>query len=171
MYQVGDYVVKSNSGICRIEDILPLDEWDAEKEKLYYLLVPLADNKMKIYVPAKNENPDLRPALKEEEAWEIIHRVPDIEEANILNERQREKEYKDAVRSCDPEHLVSILKTMYVRKRKRNLQGKKCTAIDERYFKLAENTLYSELAFAIGRDKDEIYDIITETIRQEQQRK
>ena len=169
MYQVGDYVVKSNSGICRIEDILHLDELSTDKEKLYYLLIPLADDKMKIYVPAKKENPDLRPALNEEEAWELIHRVPDIEEASIPNERHREKEYKDAVKNCDPEHLVSILKTMYVRKRKRTLQGKKCTAMDERYFKLAENTLYSELAFAIGRDKDEMYDIITDTIRQDQQ--
>ena len=33
-------------------------------------------------------------------------------------------------------------------------QGKKSTVIDERYFKLAEDNLYSELAFAIGSVKE-----------------
>ena len=36
--------------------------------------------------------------------------------------------------------------------------------IDERYFKLAEDNLYSELAFAIGRDKSEMRKIIADTI-------
>ena len=43
-------------------------------------------------------------------------------------------------------------------------QGKKNTSIDERYFKQIENNLYSELAFALGRDRSEINDYIKEKI-------
>ncbi len=51
---------------------------------------------------------------------------------------------------------------MYIRRLERSAQGKKSTAVDEHYFKLAEESLYSELAFAIGRDKSEMKDLIEE---------
>ena len=53
---------------------------------------------------------------------------------------------------------------MYQRKQKRNAQGKKNTATDERYFKLAEEYLYAELAFALGKNKNEMCKFIQETI-------
>ena len=49
-------------------------------------------------------------------------------------------------------------------KKKREAEGKKNTAVDERYLKMTENMLYSELAFALKKDKDEIYDIISTSI-------
>ena len=51
MYQVGDCVVKENTGLCRITDIVHLDGMDVDRNKKYYLLVPHSDDKMKIYVP------------------------------------------------------------------------------------------------------------------------
>lgn len=42
--------------------------------------------------------------------------------------------------------------------------GKKNTATDERYFKLAEEYLYSELAFALDKNKNEMCKFIEETI-------
>ena len=42
--------------------------------------------------------------------------------------------------------------------------NKKVTAVDERYFKLAENQLYGELAFALGVQKSEINQIIEQNI-------
>ena len=51
-----------------------------------------------------------------------------------------------------------------LRKKQRSEQGKKSTATDERYFKLAEDHLYSELAFALGKDKNEMRQLICDTI-------
>ena len=53
------------------------------------------------------------------------------------------------VRGC----LISIIKTLYIRKQKRMAEGRKCTAVDEHYFKLAENQLHSELTFNYKRNK------------------
>jgi CarD family transcriptional regulator len=39
-------------------------------------------------------------------------------------------------------------------------QGKKNTAVDERFFKLAEDNLYGELEFALHKNKGEILDMI-----------
>ena len=60
--------------------------------------------------------------------------------------------------------MVSILKELYFRRKKRLEDGKKITIVDERYFKLAENQLYSELAFALGVQKSDINQIIEENI-------
>ena len=164
MYQAGDYVVKAYTGVCRIEEITHPEGMDVDKNKLFYLLTPLSDAKMKIYVPVEGSAKGFRKVLNPEEAWKVIHDIPKIEEVHIENEKQREQKYKEAIRECDPERLVSIIKTMYRRKQKRNAQGKKCIAMDERYFKLAEEYLYSELAFALGKNKNEMCKFIEETI-------
>ena len=53
---------------------------------------------------------------------------------------------------------------MYTRKKQRIEQGKKSFAIDDHFFKLAENSLYSELAFATGKEKQDIEKLITDII-------
>lgn len=166
MYQVGDYVVKMNAGICHIEDIVHMDGASGGRNKLYYLLVPLSDGKMKIYVPMDHGDSVLRKALNSKEAWDVIEHISQIEAADIENEKLREQEYKEAIRSCKPESWVSIIKTMYLRKQKRYAQGKKEAAMDERYFRMAEDYLYTELAFAIGRNKGEMSQLIADTIHE-----
>ena len=43
-------------------------------------------------------------------------------------------------------------------------QGKKMASTDERYLKLAEEALYSELAFVMDKDKSEMAPLIKEHI-------
>lgn len=164
LYRVGDCVVKANIGLCRITDIVHLDGMDVDRNKKYYLLIPLSDDKMKIYVPVDSIASNLRKAINGSEAWSVIERIPKIDSVHIESEKQREQKYKEALRSCELEQWISIIKTMYYRKQKRNSQGKKNTAMDEHYFKLAEKYLYSELAYAIGKDESEMYQLIADTI-------
>lgn len=166
MYEIGSYVVKANNGVCRIEDILHLDLPGTDRNRLYYLLIPLENKNSKLYVPTDTAEQNLRRTLSEEEAWTVIRSIPATEAAWIANDKLREQAYKEALHSCDPTALVSIIKNLYLRKKQRTEQGKKSTATDERYFKLAEDHLYAELAFALGKDKSEMRQIITDTIDQ-----
>ena len=43
---------------------------------------------------------------------------------------------------------------------RRTESGKKAIAVDEKYMRLAEEALYSELAFALGVEKDKVLKII-----------
>jgi CarD family transcriptional regulator len=164
MYEIGEYVVKSNNGVCRVEDIVHLNMSGVDHRKEYYLLIPIEDRGAKIYVPVDKEREDLRNVISNEEAWELIHEIPRIESVWIANDKQRELEYKAAIRSGSLEQLVGIIKNLYRRTETRMAQGKRSTAMDERYFHLAENALHSELAFAIGRKKEEIPRLIAETV-------
>lgn len=165
MYQVGDCVMKANTGLCRIVDIVHLTGRLVDRNKTYYLLVPFSDDKTKIYVPVDSAASNLRKAINCSEAWDVIESIPKIDAVRIENEKQREQKYKEAIRSCEPEQWISIIKTMYFRNQKRNNQGKKNTAMDEHYFKMVEKYLYSELAYAIGKNESEMCQLIEDTIK------
>jgi CarD family transcriptional regulator len=163
MYQIGDYIVKPMNGVCKVADIVHLDMSMADKDRQYYLLIPLEDASGKIYVPTDASNTAVRKVMSEGEAREFIDEIPKIEATWIDNERKRQEKYKEVVKSCDPKALVGIIKMAYIRRRKRMEQGKKNTVVDERYFKMAENHLYSELGFALHKERQEICEMIAET--------
>ena len=72
------------------------------------------------------------------------------------------------MRTCDGVELVRIIKTIYVRRNRRLRSGRKSTAVDERYMKLAEDNLYAELSRLLGVPKEGMPDYISEKIRQQE---
>ncbi len=158
MFKKGDFVVNTNNGICEINDIVTMNMSGTNKE--YYMLIPITEKTAKVYIPVDLAQQRIRSAMTKEEAWALIESIPDIDEAYIENEKERELTYKEALNSRNPKKLVGIIKTLYLRRQERAEAGKKNTAVDERYFKLAENHLHSELAFAMQVDKCEVNDII-----------
>ena len=159
MYQVGDYIVKALNGVCKVKAIVHPD-FVSDKKKLYYLLTPVADENANLYVPVDRGDESARPVMTESEAENLVKKIPTIDAIWINNERERERSYKEAVQSNDPERLVGIIKLLYGRKRERSEQGKKTTVVDGRYYDTAEKLLYSELQLAMHKDKNEILTMI-----------
>lgn len=164
MFEKGEYVVYAGSGICRVDDITRLDMAGIDKKKLYYDFTPLHMAGSKIYSPVDSDRVTIRKVLTEEEAHQLIDEIPEIEELWVGNEKMREEKYKEALLTCSCRDLVKIIKTLYLRKQERLSQGKKITVIDERYLKMAEDNLYSELAFAMDKEKNEMAGIIADRI-------
>jgi len=162
MFHIGDFVVNTNNGICEINDIVTMNMSGSDKE--YYLLVPIAEQTAKVYIPVDMASQRIRLAMSKKDALELIESIKDIDEAYIENEKEREKTYKEALNSRDPKRLVGIIKTLYLRRQERVEAGKKNTAVDERYFKLAENHLHSELAFALQVDKEKMQEMILNSL-------
>lgn len=164
MFEKGEYVVYGQNGICKVSEITSLDMSGIDKEKQYYVLLPLSAKGSTIYCPTDNTKLVLRNVLSKEEAWELIDEIPDIEELWIMNEKMRENDYKQAIRSGNLKELIRIIKTLYLRKQERIAVCKKMTSTDDKYFHMAEERLYSELALAIGRDAGEMEAIIKERV-------
>lgn len=163
MYKIGDYVVKSNIGICRIEDIVFLD-MRGDGEKQYYALLPIDDSRAKLFVNVEADRSKIRPVMTKDEALEFVRKIEAIEAVWIENDKLREQKYKEAFRSNEPEALVGVIKNLYKRGQDRIAEGKKIAATDDKYFRMAEQALYSELAFSLEIGKNEIQSLITETI-------
>lgn len=164
MYLKGEYVVKANTGVCVIEDIQKRRLTESSAEKEYYCLAPIADSRAKVFVPVESDKSNLRKAMDEGEAMALIHDIPNIKSRWIENDKTREQEYKNAMHSNDPVALVSIIKNLYLRNKERAERGKKVTAVDDRYFKMAENALYSEIAHALRKNKDDMKQLIIDSI-------
>ena len=110
--------------------------------------------------------PTLIETIVQEEADQLIEDMPKIEQLWVPDDKQREAKYKEAMNTCDYRAWVSIVKTLYIRKQERTAQGKKITALDERYMRTAENELYSELSLTLGIPKDEMEQYIRERLAQ-----
>nr|MBP3598560.1 CarD family transcriptional regulator [Eubacterium sp.] len=166
-YEIGEYVVYGNNGICQVQDIANPGFSGVDKEKMYYVLEPLNTKGSRIYSPVDNSKVMMRSVMDEEQAEKLIEEIPLIEELWITNDKMREERYKEAMVTGEPVEWVKIIKTLYLRGKDRERQGKKITATDERYLKQAEDSLYGELGFALGKEKAEMESYITDRIRRQ----
>lgn len=164
MFEIGDYVLNATNGICKISEIVELDMSGDKKLKSYFLLRPVEEENDRVYIPVDNADKRIRKVITQDEAQAVLNRVPEIEALVVNNEKERETRYKEAVRSCEPDSVVSLLKCLHIRNEQRAQAGKKATAVDERYSKMAEHNLNAELAFVLEKDKQEIKDIINDML-------
>ncbi|MCM1135830.1 MAG: CarD family transcriptional regulator [Clostridium sp.] len=164
MFEKGTYVIYGNNGICIVQDVTTLNLTGIDKNREYYLLKPVYSSGSVVYTPVDMADKLLRPALSKEEADSLIKAIPDIPPISITNEKTLENTYKEYIRSNNCRALVQLIKTIYLRKEKRILKGYKITALDSRYFNLAETSLYGELAVALDKPRDEIKSYIASCI-------
>lgn len=164
MFQVNDVIVYGNHGVCRVTKIGTLALSMVDKEKLYYSLCPVYQKETIIYAPVDYNGKVMRPVLSRQEAEELIDQIPQLDCVWVVNEKERETQYRETLKTCDCRELVKMIKTLYLRRQERLRAGKKMTALDERYFSMAEERLYGELAFALDMEREKVCRFITDSI-------
>lgn len=164
MFEVDDFIIYGNHGVCKVENIGTVSLPMVDKNKVYYTLRPIYKNEAVVYAPVENPKAVMRPVLSKKEANDLIQEIPQLDSVWIQNEKEREVQYKAALKSCDCRELIRIIKTLYDRKMDRIRDGKKVTVVDERYFRQAEDQLYGELAFAMKMERGQMGDYLVERI-------
>ena len=165
VFKIGDLIVYGNAGVCRVVEIGKPPLKGIPDGQDYYTRAPYYAEKSVIFTPCDNEKVVMRPIVSKAEADELISRIPDIGFLGIPDEKKREECYKETIRTCDPHKFVSIIKTIYARKQQRISEGKKVTASDEKYFQMAEDKLYGELAIALEIERTEVKDYIFRCVK------
>ena len=160
MFKVGDLVVYGNNGVCTVDSIGPSYLSGADRDKDYYFLTPYYSGKCRIMIPCDNDRIVLRALITKDEANALIEDLENIDLMEITDEKSREQIYKNTIRGCNCREMFSLIKTIYLRKQTRLSEGKKVTSSDEKYFLIAEDKLYGELAVALGIEKNDIKDYI-----------
>lgn len=164
MFNVGDFVIFGSYGVCRITHIGSLDMDGISKERLYYTMQPYYASGSVLYTPVDNQKETIRPVLTRDEADRLINEIKDIDYLWVNDERKRERDYKEAIHTCDCRELIKIIKTIYMRRKRRTESGKALTSIDKKYFSMAEDYLYGELAIPLGISREEVKDYIIKTV-------
>ena len=156
MFEKGEYVVCGNKGVCLVEDVTTLDISGVDKKREYYILKPVYVSGSTVYIPVDTAEESMRRVLNREEADQLISGIPDIPLITITNDKLLEQEYRGCMKRNNCKELVKIIKTIYLRKQKRLEAGRKVTAVDSKYFRLAEDNLYGELAISLGMSRGEV---------------
>lgn len=164
MFEVGDYIVYGNNGVCEVKKVGPIDSLNVSGNKLYYTLSPFYIRESLIYTPVDNENVVMRPVLTEEEAMLLIDDINNIGELSLTEENKKENEYKDIIKNCNCRELIKMIKTISIRKKQKDAEGKKLTGSDSKYIQIAEEHLYGELAISLDMDKDDVKKFIAKRV-------
>ena len=162
MYQVGAYLVKIGRGVCRVDGVQSMAIPHSRQTALYYRLTPLEERGSVLYVPAEGAEEELRELIGREEALRLVRLLPRLEGAAWSSDKERGLAYKEALKDRDPEALAAMVKDLYDRRKRRQAVGKRVSASDERLFKQSQGRLFCELAFALGREREEIPGLILE---------
>ena len=149
VFQKGERVVCGSKGVCVVEEITTLDIAGVDKKREYYILKPLYLSSSTVYIPVDTAEGSMRKVLAHEEAENLIHRIPEIPLITIANDKLLEQEYKNCLKTSSCQDLIRIIKT----------------AVDARYFRIAEDHLYGELAVALDMSRENVESYINTSLQ------
>lgn len=162
MFDIGAFVVYGNTGICKIEDITTIDMPGADNNRLYYIMTSVRKNGNRVFVPVDSMKIILRAVMDKNSAISFLDTMVEIDGITADSDKIREELYKEYFKRCDCKSLVSIMKTISLRNKERTAQGKKITATDERYYRMASEQLFGELAFAMELEPSEVEKLVND---------
>ena len=152
MFDVGEYLVYKNN-VCKVKDI-------KDKEGImYYKLVPIDDDSLKIEIPVENSDGILRKVISRKEVESLVKEIPKIEVIEIPD-RLIEYEYKNLISTGDKIDLIKVIKTAYLRNKKRLENKKRLNEKDVNYLEKAEKILYNELCIALNLTFEQVKEYI-----------
>lgn len=158
MKKIGDYVIYRKE-VCQIKE---MKENYRDKED-YYRLVPVEDPSLHIDISITNTSGFLRDLITKEEVERIINKMPEIKTITT-EDKLLENEYKNLMNSNSLEDYVRIIKTTYLRNKKREENKKKISDKDNYYFNLAEKYLYNEFSIVLNKTYEETKKYVLEKL-------
>lgn len=123
------------------------------EENGYYRLIPISDSSIKYLVPKDSDC--LKPVITKKKIEKLLKEIPEVDIINNTD-KQLEQTYKELMKSGTHEDLVKIIKTTYLRNKKRIENNKKLSEIDTEYFNRAEKYLYEEIGISLNMSMEEV---------------
>ena len=158
MFKVNDLVVYENGGVCTVEKIGSPDF--VKDEEQYYTLQPVYDRAGTIYVKVENDRHVIRPIISKDEAKDYLDHISEIEPMYSNNDKQRDKEFKEALRSCECKQWFSMLKGIIGERDRRVAGGKKLNMSDDRNMQKVGKRLTSEYSAVLEISFDEAREML-----------
>ena len=159
MFKVGDTVLYSNCGVCKIQEIS--QKTFGESSKDYYVLVPVFSTQSTVFVPTENKNlvDKMRKVLPPEEIKQKLS-CDDFAIEWIDNDRLRNEEFKKLVSCGKFEQTLSLARCICFHSQEISESGKKLHKSDEMVYKDAIKVLFEEMSLYANLEKEDVPDII-----------
>lgn len=167
MFKIGDIVVYRNS-VCEIVGVR--EAYFESKD--YYVLRSVFRISVTLYAAMEDATPPvLRRTMSKRAALNLIDAYSSIklfDEAflriqankNTLSERRIKEEYERHMKRYEPIDLIVVIKSAYLRIEESKSLGKRASAVDKKFLRLASRLLYEELAVSLEVDLDEVPELL-----------
>ncbi len=161
VYSVGDVVFYSSTGICKVKNIgdpgvgLPT-------HVDYYTLEPISENHREmIYVPVDTKA-FMRRVISGEQAQEFIDKVKDLRPIypESRNPKAVQDFYNGLMSTYDSMDLLQIIVSLTAKKKEVAAKNKSLNQTQSSYLRRRQEMVYNEFAYALGKTRREISDII-----------
>ena len=164
MYEIGELIIYGTTGVCKVEEIGPLNMTGINNGKIYYTLKPIYQDG-KIFTPI-DTNVFMRPIISYEEVHNLINLIPSINETLTGNKNLREIEeyYKTFLETHNCLDIITLVKLLDEKKENSLADKKKPSQVDEKFRSIAENLINEEFSIVLGIKREEVADYITKNI-------
>lgn len=155
MFEVGDVMIYSSHGMCRVEDICEKTVNDVTR--LYYVLLPLESNyKMTIMIPVDNDKVAMLELLTLTEAEEVmaVFDQPCIDWPDHPTKRHRQ--FSDTVNSGDRIKIAEVIQAYLVNEAAAKEDQNRLYDHDKKLLENARRILFRELAACLKCSVDDL---------------
>ena len=164
MYQIDDYVMCGESGVCKVVEIGTPPIGGVDKNRKYYFLKPIKGKTNVIYSPVDIEKKSLRYVTAKQEAERILDEIGNLEVFWEDSDNARKEVYKKSLGDYDCRNWMKTIKSVRHKKTELGQRGKKLHSVDQIYQTKLETLLFEELSFAMDMPKDELIKVVEEKI-------
>lgn len=160
MYEIGQYIIYGENGVCTVDAIGPLSMRGSDKDRIYYTLSPYVGTGT-FYAPVDTKV-FMRPVMSREEAKKFLEKVKDIKPAVCQDIRFTHVDafYKELFQEHTCEALAALLKGIFSQER-----TNRSNRIDM-VMRRAKEILSSELAVAMDVPYGEMEETITQKLKE-----
>ncbi len=156
MLGVGECVIYGSHGLCSVRDILVPAFLERGKEKQYYQMISAVDAGSVLYVPVEGAEDKVRDVISYDEAEGLIDEIEYVPELELPEGKKAEPAIMSVIKRNIAEEMMALVKALRRIKAIREAEGKKFASLNEKYLNIAEKLLYTELAFSLKTEKDDI---------------
>lgn len=161
MFSVNDYVIYGSEGVCKVESIGHPEISGLDGKREYYTLSPVYRSG-RIYTPV-DSTIIMRRVISRNQAEELIGNIKEVSgELDVPKDAKLANQYyRELVRSYECSKLIQVIKHVFQKQRRFAAEKRSLPAVDLKFFKMAEDMLYSEFGFVLGIDPKDVKGYIT----------
>ncbi|WP_156288965.1 CarD family transcriptional regulator [Oceanobacillus salinisoli] len=164
MFDIGDLIVYSVHGVCKIDDICEKTYGDVTRT--YYVLHPLEEKQLTINAPVDNDKVVILKMMDREEAEEILQSFKLHGISWIENVKLRTKQYNSIVNTGNRKEISKIANTLMRKDQEAKQSKKRLYDQDRRLLSTIQEILFKELAMSLETTYEDIYEKVNNMIIQ-----
>jgi len=163
MYNVGDLIIYSTHGLCKIEDICEKSFGNATRT--YYVMHPIEDTKLTISIPKAIGEKNMQSLMEKAEAQKVLQ---SFQRAGILwveDARERHKKYSGIVKTGERKDISQVANTLMRKEDEVRRNKQKMSEQDRKMLESIQTILFQELAVSLDKSFEEISEEVDSMIK------